>query len=162
PERKPTIGRFLIMDCTCVLSWQSIMATEPSRGAARPTSFSKSLFFGLLPEEMTFPYPRPSSAERENLRLILDSLHKLKIDSARIDQEARIPPELLAELKQMGLFGLGIPEAYGGAGLSTTGYARVFQEIAGIDPSVAVTLGAHQSIGCKGIVLFGTEAQKRK
>src|SRR5262249_39552475 len=139
-----------------------IMATTMS---ATASSFAKSLFFGLLPEEMVFPYPQIPAAEKENLRLILESLHKFaaeKIDSKKIDAEARIPPEVLAEMKGLGLFGVAIPEAYGGIGLSQAGYARVMQEAAGIDASVAVTLGGHQSIGCKGIVLFGTEEQKKK
>src|SRR5690606_37393667 len=49
-----------------------------------------------------------------------------------------------------------------GFGLSATAYARVMQELAAIDSSLAVTVGAHQSIGLKGILLFGTEAQKKK
>jgi acyl-CoA dehydrogenase family protein 9 len=130
-----------------------------------PSSFSKSLFFGHIPEGMVIPYPRLSAAERENLKLILDSLRKFatgEIDSKRIDDEARIPEKVLAGLKEMGLFGLAIEEKYGGLGLSVTAYARTMQEVGGIDGSIAVTLGAHQSIGCKGVVLFGTDEQKQR
>src|SRR5438105_3697629 len=115
--------------------------------AETPTSFSKSLFFGLLPEQMVFPYPKSGPAERESLKLILDSVRKFaseKIDSKRIDEEAKIPKEVIEGLKQLGLFGMSIPEAYGGIGLSATGYARVTQEVAALDASVAVLLGAHQ------------------
>ena len=62
----------------------------------------------------------------------------------------------------MGLFGLLIPTEYDGFGLSSTGYARLFERIAATDASIAATIGAHQSIGCKGIVLFGTDEQKQR
>jgi acyl-CoA dehydrogenase family protein 9 len=58
--------------------------------------------------------------------------------------------------------GLSIPEEYGGFGASAKVYNRVFGEIGSIDPALTVYFGAHQSIGCKGIVLFGSEEQKKK
>ena len=45
-----------------------------------------------------------------------------------------------------------VPQSHGGAGLSNTGYARVIQEVGSLDSSIAVTLGAHQSIGMKGLL----------
>jgi acyl-CoA dehydrogenase family protein 9 len=132
----------------------------------QPTSFLKSLLFGHIPEEMIFPYPRARDDEsRESLELIVESVRRFaaeKIDSHRIDTEERLTADVLEGLKELGLLGLSIPEVHGGVGLSTTGYARVMQELAGIDGSVAVTVGAHQSIGCKAITLFGTEAQKKQ
>src|SRR5262249_1387012 len=159
----PTVGRPTIAQKPARAMGASFIMSGAMNATA--SSFAKSLFFGLLPEEMVFPYPQVAAAERENLRLVLESLHKFaaeKIDSKKIDEEAQIPKAVLDEMKGMGLFGIAIPEEYGGVGLSTTGYARVMQEVAGIDASVAVTLGGHQSIGCKGIVLYGTEEQKRK
>lgn len=128
-------------------------------------SFMKSVFHGVIEEHLIFPYPEMSPEERENVTLILDNVRKFaesQVDSAKIDREHTIPPELIDAMKEMGLFGLSIPEAYGGIGLSASAYARVMQEVAALDPSLAVTIGAHQSIGCKGIVLFGTEEQKKK
>jgi acyl-CoA dehydrogenase family protein 9 len=58
--------------------------------------------------------------------------------------------------------GVAIPEAYGGFGAPARVYNRVFAEIGGTDPALCVYFGAHQSIGCKGIVLFGTEEQKQR
>ena len=52
--------------------------------------------------------------------------------------------------------------AYGGQGLSQTGYARVFETFGQIDATLAIVLGVHQSIGFKGISLFGTEEQKER
>ena len=58
--------------------------------------------------------------------------------------------------------GLNIPEEYGGFGASALVFNRIFGEVGGTDPALAVYFGAHQSIGCKGITLFGTEAQKQQ
>jgi acyl-CoA dehydrogenase family protein 9 len=128
-------------------------------------SFMKSIFHGVIAENMIFPYPEPSDGECDSINAILENVRRFSaanIDSAKIDETHEIPPEVMAGLKELGLFGMQIPTEYGGAGLSTTGYARVTQEIAGIDPAIAVTLGAHQSIGLKSILLFGTEDQKRR
>jgi acyl-CoA dehydrogenase family protein 9 len=129
-----------------------------------PRSFGKSLYFGYIPEPLVVPYPRLPDEERESLKLILEQLHKFAnatIDSKKIDEEARLPPEVLAGMKELGLFGLAIPEEHGGLGLSVTAYARAMQELAAVDGSIAVTLGGHQSIGCKGVVLYGNDEQKR-
>ena len=128
-------------------------------------SFMKSLFHGVIAESVVFPYPEPSQTEGDAIHGMLDTVRKFcaaNVDSARIDREHVIPSEVIEGLKQLGLFGMLIPQAYGGAGTSTTTYARVIQEIAGLDASLAVTLGAHQSIGLKGLLLFGTEEQKAK
>lgn len=127
-------------------------------------SFMKSVFYGAIPEEMVFPYPEMGRAERENTGLIVESLKRFAetVDPARIDREGHIPPEVLQSLRELGMFGLVIPTEYGGKGLGATSYARVIEELSAIDASVAVTVGAHQSIGLKGILLFGTESQKRR
>ena len=130
-----------------------------------PGSFGKSLYFGHIPEALVVPYPSLRSDERETLQRILDQFHELaaaEIDSRAIDREAQLPPAVLEGLRRLGLFGLAIPDSYGGRGLSVTAYARAMQTISGVDGSVAVTLGAHQSIGCKGLVLYGSDEQKRR
>jgi acyl-CoA dehydrogenase family protein 9 len=65
-------------------------------------------------------------------------------------------------LSALGLFGVIIPESYGGSGLNHASFCRVMQELAGIDASVALTVGAHQSVGARGLLLCGTEEQKRR
>ena len=128
-------------------------------------SFMKSLFHGVIAEDLIFPYPEMPSEDRENTSLILDSVRRFfaaSVDAAKIDREHDIGKEVLDGLKALGLFGLQIPTEYDGIGLSSTAYARVMQEIAGLDSSIAVTLGAHQSIGLKAILLFGTPEQKRR
>jgi acyl-CoA dehydrogenase family protein 9 len=132
---------------------------------SEPASFGKSLFFGYIPEALVVPYPTPRPEERDSLQLIREQLHKFaqqNIDSKKIDEQGKLPAEVLQGLKELGLFGLSIPEEHGGLGLSATGYARIMQEVAALDPSIAVTLGGHQSIGCKGVILYGNDEQKRR
>jgi acyl-CoA dehydrogenase family protein 9 len=128
-------------------------------------SFMKALFHGVIAEDMIFPYPEMPAEDRENTSMILDSVRRFfasNVDSAKIDSEHEIPAAVLDGLKSLGLYGLQVPTEYDGIGLSTTAYTRVMQEVGGLDGSVAVTLGAHQSIGLKGILLFGTEEQRRR
>ncbi|MEP7126442.1 MAG: acyl-CoA dehydrogenase family protein [Byssovorax sp.] len=128
-------------------------------------SFMKALFHGVIAEDMIFPYPELPSDDRENTSMILDSVRRYfaaNVDAAKIDRDHTIPPEVMDGLKSLGLFGLQIPTDLDGIGLSATAYARVMQEVGGLDASIAVMLGAHQSIGLKGILLFGTPEQKRK
>lgn len=128
-------------------------------------SFMKALFHGVIAEDVVLPYPKMRSEESETLDLVLDNLRKFltaKVDPAKIDAEHTIPQEVLDGMKELGLFGLTIPESHGGLGLSNTAYARIMQEVGSHDASLAVTVGAHQSIGMKALLLFGTDAQKAK
>jgi acyl-CoA dehydrogenase family member 9 len=128
-------------------------------------SFSKSLFSGYLADEMVFPYPEQDKDEKENLDLILDTFNKFaqdNIDSSKFDELEEIPTEVINGLKELGFFGLVIPEEYGGFGLTSTSYVRILEEVGKYDGSVALLIGAHQSIGLKGLLLFGTEEQKKK
>src|SRR5512144_325314 len=128
-------------------------------------SFTKGVFLGEILEDLVFPFPALSTEEHESLRLILDSIRSYaaeKIDSARFDHEGVFPDDVLKGLHELGVMGLSIPEAYGGFGASSKVYNRVFAEVGATDPALCVYFGAHQSIGCKGIALFGTEAQKQR
>ncbi len=128
-------------------------------------SFTKGLFLGEIREDLVFPYPDVSAEEKESIRLVVDSFRDFaaaNVDSKKHDHEARFEPEVLSGIAELGILGLNIPEEYGGFGATAKVTARVFAEVAATDPALAVYLGAHQSIGCKGIVLFGTEEQKQK
>lgn len=128
-------------------------------------SFLKSVFYGVIPEEMVFPYPEPGREQREHIGLILDGVRafaRKHVDAAAFDRDAEIPAGVLQAMRELGLFGLSVPTEYGGAGLGATGLARVIQELAGHDTSLAVTVGAHLTLGTAGLLLFGTEAQRRR
>lgn len=78
-----------------------------------------------------------------------------------LEHEGRIPDSLMQEFRELGMFGLTIPQEYGGLGFTTTEYLRVVEEMAATDMALVLVPLAHLSIGLKGIVLFGNEEQKR-
>jgi acyl-CoA dehydrogenase family protein 9 len=128
-------------------------------------SFTKALFLGELHEELIFPFPTLTPEDAESQRMVLDSLRSwaaTAVDRRKHDHEGKFADGVREGLAELGLMGLNIPEKYGGFGASAKVFSRVFGEIGAIDGALAVYFGAHQSIGCKGIVLFGTEEQKQR
>ena len=128
-------------------------------------SFTKGVFLGEIREDLVFPFPEMTTDERESLTAILDSLHAWAAehdDAAKFDHDGQFPEGFRRGFHELGVMGLSIAEEYGGFGASAKVYNRVFAEIGTIDPALCVYFGAHQSIGCKGIMLFGTEQQKQK
>jgi acyl-CoA dehydrogenase family protein 9 len=128
-------------------------------------SFTRGVFLGELREDLIFPFPELSVEDKESLNAILDSFRSWSaatVDSAKLDREGRFGDEVRAGMAELGLMGLNIPENCGGFGASALLFSRVFAEIGTTDPALAVYFGAHQSIGCKGITLFGTEDQKQR
>ena len=83
-------------------------------------------------------------------------------DFRRWDREGAQPAEFIQSLRELGLFSLIIPEEFGGLALSNAAYARVLAQTSSYDSSVSLTIGAHSSIGMKGILLFGTPEQKQR
>jgi short-chain 2-methylacyl-CoA dehydrogenase len=79
-----------------------------------------------------------------------------------LDREHRFPYELVAELAELGLMGMPIPEEYGGGGTDTLAYAIAIEELTRVDSSVAITVAAHTSLGTMPIFLFGNDEQKRE
>merc|ERR1712226_1656229 len=71
-----------------------------------------------------------------------------------------VPEDTVKGLQELGAFGLQVPEELGGVGLSNTQYARLTEIVGGNDLGVGIFIGAHQSIGFKGILLTGTPEQK--
>ncbi|MGI9112196.1 MAG: acyl-CoA dehydrogenase family protein, partial [Gaiellaceae bacterium] len=99
--------------------------------------------------------------------LVRDTVREFALDrvapvAEELDRESRFPYELVAELGELGLMGLPIPEEYGGSGGDTFSYALAIEELTRIDSSVAITVAAHTSLGTMPICLFGSEEQKRE
>jgi short-chain 2-methylacyl-CoA dehydrogenase len=90
------------------------------------------------------------------------ALTRVAPQAAELDREARFPYELVAEMAELGLMGIPIPEEYGGAGADTISYAIAVEELTRIDSSVAITVAAHTSLGTMPIYLFGSDAQKEE
>jgi acyl-CoA dehydrogenase family protein 9 len=129
---------------------------------ARTSSFAKSLFLGQIHEDLVFPFPRPDPEEQEKIRSLIAALREVPYDPYKIEEDGWIGDKTIRELGDRGLLGLYVPEEYGGQGLSQTGYCRVSESFAQIDATLSVVMGVHQSIGMKGIVLFGTDEQKER
>lgn len=129
-------------------------------------SFMRALCLGEIDEEILFPFPKLKDGEQETLKAVFDSiatwLKGRDNDFRKWDVSGEFPTEFIDEIKGMGLFSLVIPEEHGGLGLSSSGYSRTIQELAGYDASLAVTVGAHSSIGMRGLLLFGTEEQRKR
>jgi acyl-CoA dehydrogenase family member 9 len=138
---------------------------QPAPPVEGVSSFAKSLFLGEIHEELVFPYPRPDEGEQRRVRELIGWLREYaaeKIDPRAIEEQGWVGDELIRDLGERGFCGLYVPEEYGGQGLSQTGYCRVFETLAQTDASLSVVLGVHQSIGYKGIALFGSDEQKAR
>lgn len=133
-------------------------------------SFVRGIFSGALHDALLFPFPNSldthNPGEAKLVRRLIDALRQMQhdglIDSAAFDEQETIPEQTIRALARDGLLGLTIPTEYGGAGLSSTGYARVFGEVSRLDPSLAVLIGVHCGLGSKAIVLFGSPEQKER
>ncbi|MGK0406471.1 MAG: alkylation response protein AidB-like acyl-CoA dehydrogenase, partial [Roseivirga sp.] len=78
------------------------------------------------------------------------------------DESQEFPVQIFKQLGEMGLMGILVPEEYGGSGLSYFEYVTAIKEISKIDPSIGLSLAAHNSLCTNHILMFGTEEQKRK
>ena len=82
--------------------------------------------------------------------------------AAERDEKAEMPESFIAQLRELGLFGIAIPEKYGGAGMGTVASSIVVEEISKACAATGVLISAHSSLCVDPIMLFGTEAQKKK
>ena len=129
-------------------------------------SFIRSLCGGRFEADVLFPFPSMSEDEAETVGAIIDAVDSLRgerdEDFRAWDAAGEMPAEFIQELREFGLFGLIVPEEHGGMGLGNMAYSRTLQQVARHDASVAVTIGAHSSIGMRGVKLFGSDEQKAK
>jgi len=131
----------------------------------QPNGFVKALFTGQIRQDLILPYPHLDPAQAPAVERALAGLEKLareKIDARAIDREERIPDEVTRGLAELGLFGITIPQQYGGLGLGPAAYGRIIESVTTISPALMLMLGAHLSIGLKGVILYGTEEQKAR
>ncbi|KAM9833610.1 very long-chain specific acyl-CoA dehydrogenase, mitochondrial [Syngnathus typhle] len=134
--------------------------------AAESKSFAVNIFKGQIATAQVFPYPSVLNEEQEQfLRELVPPVGKFfeeVNDPAKNDTLEKVEDHTMEGLKEMGAFGLQVPADLGGLGLNNTQYARLVEIVGTHDLGVGITLGAHQSIGFKGILLFGNPAQKEK
>ena len=142
---------------------EQLLGPEPSTMGA-----VKNLFWGNFREELYFPYPEIAKsspderAECDQLVAELSEYLKNEHPSIEIDQEQYIPERVIQRLFDMGVLGMTISKEYGGLGMGITSYNRVLETIGKYCGSTAVMVSAHQSIGCKAVMLFGTDEQKER
>ncbi|XP_070419110.1 very long-chain specific acyl-CoA dehydrogenase, mitochondrial isoform X4 [Equus przewalskii] len=129
-------------------------------------SFAAGMFKGQLTTDQVFPYPSVLNEEQTQfLKELVGPVSRFfeeVNDPAKNDMLKQVEETTMQGLKDLGAFGLQVPSELGGVGLCNTQYARLVEIVGMHDLGVGITLGAHQSIGFKGILLFGTKAQKEK
>jgi short/branched chain acyl-CoA dehydrogenase len=109
---------------------------------------------------LNFDLTQEQQLVRDTVREFAES--RIAPVAAELDREHRFPYELVAELAELGLMGMTVPEEYGGAGADTLSYAVAVEELTRIDSSVAITVAAHHSLGTLPIFYFGSEELKRE
>jgi hypothetical protein len=127
------------------------------------TGFAKALFAGEFRAGSLFPYPELSAAQKAEVDAGVAAVRAFadaEIDPAAIDREADIPRRVIDGLARLGVLGMTAPKEFGGKGFSQSQYCRVMEVLGGHDPSTAVFVNAHHSIGIRALILFGTPEQK--
>ena len=109
---------------------------------------------------MNFDLTKEQELVRDTVRDFAES--RIAPVAAELDREHRFPYDLVAELAELGLMGMTVPEEYGGAGADALSYAIAVEELTRIDSSVAITVAAHHSLGTLPILYFGNDEQKRE
>ncbi|XP_045426011.1 very long-chain specific acyl-CoA dehydrogenase, mitochondrial isoform X4 [Lemur catta] len=147
-------------------SLSSEASTREKRAKAESKSFAVGMFKGQLITDQVFPYPSVLNEEQTQfLKELVGPVSRFfeeVNDAAKNDTLEMVEETTLQGLKELGAFGLQVPSELGGVGLCNTQYTRLVEIVGMHDLAVGITLGAHQSIGFKGILLFGTKAQKEK
>jgi alkylation response protein AidB-like acyl-CoA dehydrogenase len=144
----------------------AMQVAESAREQAGAASFAAGLFMGRFDRGALSPFPRQEDAERrigdEMVRRVSAFLAE-RLDADEVDETRTIPESVVEGLRDLGVFRMKVPLAYGGLGYSQVNYNRVLMAIASYCGSTAVLVSAHQSIGVpQPLKMFGTEAQKEK
>ncbi|XP_072475025.1 very long-chain specific acyl-CoA dehydrogenase, mitochondrial-like isoform X2 [Notamacropus eugenii] len=130
------------------------------------TSFVANIFKGKVVVNNMFPFPSVLSEEQTSfLKMVYEPCNRFfeeVNDPTWNDSNEEVPSKTLTGLKELRMYGLQVPKKLGGTGLTNTQYARMVEILGWHDLAVGVVLGAHQSSGFKGILLFGDEHQKKK
>jgi hypothetical protein len=146
---------------------EALELTEGARDAVTGREgFAAGLFMGRFHLAGVHPFPEQAAEDRQRGAEFLGRLEAFlreNVDPDEIDRTGEIPDAVIAELGRMGAFGIKIGREYGGLGLSQTNYCRAAMLLGSDCGNLTALLSAHQSIGVpQPLILFGTEAQKRK
>jgi len=148
------------------LARQKIKEKAMQKKAVDSNSFVQNIFRGLIEPTQVFPFPIALDEEqRENLEMLVPIAERVmgeQNDPLLNDQMETVPEDTINALRDLGAFGLQVPVELDGVGLTNTQYARLTEVVGGNDLGVGIFIGAHQSIGFKGILLAGTPEQKEQ
>ena len=101
---------------------------------------------------------RPTEAEQVTRRAVREFAEREIAPHVMAWDEAQaFPAELLAQLAELGLLGIQFPARYGGAGLSAVEYCICVEELARVDPTIALTVAAHNGLAAAHVGMFGSE-----
>lgn len=128
----------------------------------RQSDFLYNVYRGYLDQSIFEAYRGPRDKEKIDTILIAYKELLNEYPPRELENQRRIPDEMLKKMGEAGLFGISVPESYGGLGIDLWDQLKIVEDVASLDMSAALVFLAHLFIGIKGIELFGTESQKRK
>ncbi len=139
------------------------MAKELLFSGERLPSFAQGLFIGQFDHARVFPFPEVDAAEKQRAEEFCKRLNAWMdehVDADAIDREANIPDAVIRGLGELGVLGCTISKEYGGLEFSHYAYCRMVEEVARRCGSLTLFINAHQSIGMKALLLYGSKDQK--
>jgi len=145
---------------------KAYLSTSVTNKNLKTDSFVQGIYTNQLVTDHVFPWPKVLDEEKlENLGMVVDSTQAFfddVNDADKNDELKEIGKEAWEGAKELGAFGLLVPEEYGGMAMNNTEYARLSEILLAEDAGFSIAIGAHQSIGYKAILLLGNEEQKQK
>ena len=145
---------------------EAMEVAEAARDAVTRHSFAGDLFMGRFDPTALAPFPVQNAEDQaigDALVADVSAFLRQHHDPEIADESRTIPAEVVAGLRDLGVFRMKVPQEYGGLGLSQVNYNRVVGAIASYCGSTAVLVSAHQSIGVpQPLKMFGTEEQKAR
>lgn len=141
------------------------LAEELLFSGKKQPSFAKQFYFGVFDGSKVFPYPTVSKEDETRTAVLIDKLTKFAdatLDPDWIDRHANIPDAVIDGLGKLGILGITVPKEFGGLGMPQYTYCKAEEFLASRCASTALFVNAHQSIGVKSLVLFGTPEQQAR
>ncbi len=139
------------------------MAKELLFSGERLPSFAQGLFIGQFDAARVFPFPVVNAAEKDRADEFCKRLNAwmdTAVDADAIDRTANIPDSVVRGLGDLGVLGCTISKEYGGLEFSHYAYCRMVEEIARRCGALTLFVNAHQSIGMKALLLYGSKEQR--
>jgi alkylation response protein AidB-like acyl-CoA dehydrogenase len=120
-----------------------------------------------MAEQLTAERLTPEFEPTDSMKMVQETARNFAEKEIRpvimkFDESQEFPLEIIRKLGDLGFLGVILPEEYGGAGLSYLEYVTILEEISRVDPSIGLSIAAHNSLCSNHIFTFGSESQKRK